>query len=160
MNTQAIYHLSLVTHIVGLTLMAGTTLVEFIVFKKFRKMVETDHSKGITILESISRLPSLLGIGIILLIISGVSMMAITHGAFGEQIWFRIKFGLVIIIIVNGLAIGRRQRIKLSKLLNETASGSLIDSRLSKLEKNIGNFHFVQLALFLAVFVLSVFKFN
>lgn len=160
MNTPAIYHLSLVTHIIGLTLMAGTTLVQYIIFKKFRKLVETDHSKGITILDSTSRLPMLLGIGIILLILSGVSMMAITHGAFGEQIWFRIKFGLVIIIIINGLAIGRRQGIKLRKLLDEKVSGNLIEARLLKLENNIGYFHFIQLGLFLTVFVLSVFKFN
>jgi hypothetical protein len=102
----------------------------------------------------------LLGLGIILLIVSGVSMMAITHGVFGEQIWFRIKFGLVIIIIINGLAIGRRQQIKLRKLLDEKTSGNLIEARLAKLEKNIGYFHFIQLGLFLTVFVLSVFKFN
>jgi hypothetical protein len=160
MNTQAIYHLSLVTHIVGLTLMAGTTLVQYIIFKKFRKLAALDYSKGITILDSTSRLPGLSGIGIILLILSGVSMMAITHGAFGEQIWFRIKFGLVIIIIINGLAIGRRQGIKLRKLLDEKISGNLIEARLLKLENNIGYFHFIQLALFLTVFVLSVFKFN
>src|SRR5882724_2295383 len=160
MTTQSIYHLSLVAHITGLTLMAGTTVVQFIIFQKFRKLVAADHSKGIIVLESISRLPMLLGLGIILLIISGVSMMAITHGAFGEQIWFRIKFGLVIIIIINGLAIGRRQGIKLRKLLDEKVSGNLIEARLLKLENNISYFHFIQLGLFLTVFVLSVFKFN
>lgn len=160
MTTQSIYHLSLVTHITGLTLMAGTTVVQFIIFQKFRKLVTADHSKGIIVLESISRLPMLLGLGIILLIVSGVSMMAITHGAFGEQIWFRIKFGLVIIIIINGLAIGRRQQIKLRKLLDEKISGNGIEVRLAKMEKNIGYFHFIQLGLFLTVFVLSVFKFN
>jgi len=160
MTTQSIYHLSLVAHITGLTLMAGTTVVQFIIFQKFRKLVIADHSKGIIILESTSRLPMLLGLGIILLIVSGVSMMAITHGAFGEQIWFRIKFGLVIIIIINGLAIGRRQQVKLRKLLDEKTSGNLIEARLAKLEKNIDYFHFIQLGLFLTVFVLSVFKFN
>lgn len=160
MTLQTIYHLSLVTHIVGLTGMAGTTLAEYFILKKFWKLATTDHWKGVAVLESTSRLPMLLGIGIILLIVSGVSMMAITHGAFGEQTWFRIKFGLVIAIIINGLAIGRRLGIKLRKLLNEGVSGSHIEARLSNLKDNIGYFHMLQLTLFLIVFVLSVFKFN
>jgi len=99
-------------------------------------------------------------IGGLLLIISGIGMMAITHGAFGEQIWFRIKFGLVIIIIINALALGRRQVMKLKKLLSQETSGENVDAKLLKVKTNINWFHISQITFFIIIFVLSVFKFN
>jgi hypothetical protein len=147
-------------HIVGLTMMAGTTLVDYVLFKQFWKQLDINEVKGLAINEAMSKLPILFGLGIMLLIISGVSMMAITHGVFGEQIWFRIKFGLVIIIIINGLAVGRRLGLKLRKILSEEASDKNVEAKLSKVKSSLSLFHISQMALFITIFVLSVFKFN
>ena len=160
MTTQTIYHMALVGHIVGLTLMAGTTMADYIAFKQFWKQMATDRLKGLATREATSKFPMLIGIGILLLIISGITMMAITHGAFGEQIWFRIKFGLVLIIIINGLAVGRRQGVKLNKILSEEMPDQNRAAILPKMQRNIRLFHTVQLTLFISIFVLSVFKFN
>jgi uncharacterized membrane protein SirB2 len=160
MTTLTIYHISLVAHIVGLTMMAGTTLVDYVLFKQFWKQLAINEAKGLAINEVLSKLPILFGLGIMLLIISGVSMMAITHGVFGEQIWFRIKFGLVIIIIINGLAVGRRLGLKLRKILSEDAFDKNIVAKLSKVKSSLSLFHIFQMAMFITIFVLSVFKFN
>jgi hypothetical protein len=160
MTTLTIYHISLVTHIVGLTMMAGTTFVDYVLFKQFWKQLAINEAKGLAINEAMSKLPILFGLGITLLIISGVSMMAITHGVFGEQIWFRIKFGLVIIIIINGLAVGRRLGLKLRKILSEKASEKNVEEKLFKVKSSLSLFHISQMALFITIFVLSVFKFN
>ena len=58
------------------------------------------------------------------------------------------------------LAFGRGQGIRLRKLLSTEASNQNIGERLSKIKSNISLFHLLQLALFLVIFVLSVFKFN
>jgi hypothetical protein len=159
METQTIYHIALVTHITGITMVAGTVLVDYMISKQFWKLFEIEKQKGVTILEATSKLPILFGVGFLFLIISGVYMMYVTHGAFGEQIWFRIKFGLIIFIIINGLAIGRRLGIKLRKNLSEETTGK-VEMALFKIKGYMSLFHISQLAMFIIIFVLSVFKFN
>jgi hypothetical protein len=159
METQTIYHIALVTHITGITMVAGTVLVDYMISKQFWKLFEIEKQKGVTILEATSKLPILFGVGFLFLIISGVYMMYVTHGAFGEQIWFRIKFGLIILIIINGLAIGRRLGIKLRENLSGETTGK-VEMALFKIKGNLSLFHISQLMMFIIIFVLSVFKFN
>jgi hypothetical protein len=159
METQTIYHIALVTHITGITMVAGTVLVDYMISKQFWKQFAIEKQKGLTVLEATSKLPILFGVGFLFLIISGVYMMYVTHGAFGEQIWFRIKFGLIILIIINGLAIGRRLGIKLRKNLSEETTGK-VEMALFKIKGNMSLFHISQLAMFIIIFVLSVFKFS
>jgi uncharacterized membrane protein SirB2 len=156
MSTQTLYNLALVTHILGLTLMAGTTLVDFILTRQFWKQLANDRQKGLGINDATIGFPALFGAGILLLIASGITMMAITHGAYGEQIWFRIKFVFILLIIINGVAVGRRQGSALRRNLKEENN----EVSLAKIKTNLNIFHLSQLAMFITVFVLSVFKFN
>ncbi|HZY35811.1 MAG TPA: hypothetical protein VFE53_04140 [Mucilaginibacter sp.] len=160
METQTLYHLALVTHIVALTMIAGTTLVDYVIFKQFWKQLAIDGRNGVVINEATSKFPLLFGVGFLLIIVSGVYMMYVTNGAFGEQIWFRIKFALVIIILINGVVVGRRQGLKLRKLLAGELPGKKIGDELAKVRRNLNVFHNSQLLLLLAIFTLSVFKFN
>lgn len=160
MQTRLIYDLALVTHLVGLTLMAGTTILSYLFYKRFWMQFAIDRSKGIAIHSALSGTASLFGIGFLLLILSGVTMMFITHGAFGEQTWFRIKFGLILIIVLNALLVGRRQGRKLRKYLASTASDDSAVKQFLKLKGNINLFLIAQMLLFLIIFILSVFKFN
>jgi len=160
MTTPIFYHIALAGHIIGLTMMAGTTLTDYVVFKQFQKQYAIDKAKAITMREAASKFPLLFGIGFIVLIISGVAMMAMTNGVFGEQIWFRIKFGLILVILLNGLAFGRRQNVKLKKLLSDEASGKIVEASISNIKNNLSLFYIFQLLLFTTIFVLSIFKFN
>jgi hypothetical protein len=160
MKTETLYHIALVMHITGLTMIAGTTLVDYTIFKQFWKKFAADKQKGMAVMEAVSKLPMLFGIGFILIIVSGVYMMYVTNGAFGEQAWFRIKFGLIILIIINGLAIGRRQGVKLRKVLSEETTDGSVDGRLLNIKNNLSLFHISQIVMLVTIFVLSVFKFD
>ena len=141
-------------------MIAGTTLVDYVIFKQFWKQLAVDGRNGLAINQATSKFPILFGLGFILIIISGVYMMYVTHGAFGEQTWFRIKFGLVIIILINGLVVGRSQGSKLTKFLSGELPDKNMEDELLKIRRNLSMFHTSQLALFLVIFILSVFKFN
>lgn len=159
MTTETLYHTALVLHIIAIVMVAGTTLMDYMMFKQFWKQLAADKQKGMIVLAAMAKSPMLFGIGFLLIIISGVYMMAATHGAFGEQTWFRIKFGLIVLIILNGLIIGRRQGLKLKAIL----SGDKADKNeagLVKIKRNMGLFHVSQLVMLVIIFVLSVFKFN
>jgi len=160
MISQTIYHIALITHLIGLTSVAGTTLVDYVVTKQFWRQHASDKTKGLAIQQALSRFPILFGVGFLFLIVSGVYMMYVTNGAYGEQIWFRIKFGLIILIIVNGVVFGRRQGSKLKKVLSEEIPGSNSEATLLKIKANLNLFHLSQLLFFLTILTLSVFKFN
>ena len=148
----------LTMHLMGFVMVAGTTVADFIAFRQFWNQYELDVVKGRAVFQAISKFPILFRIGIILIILSGVGMMAITHGVFGEQLWFRIKFALVIMVILNGLITGRRQSRKLSRILNAELPDNFV--KFARVKGNLKMFHYVQLTLLFIILFLSVFKFN
>lgn len=111
----------LMLHLMALAVFAGTTLVDYLahltLFKLFDKNEQPD-----ALLNMMAKLPRVAGIGAAVLILSGFGMMGLTHGVFGEQLWFRIKFGIIILIILNSLLIRRRLSIRLQRVL---AAGEL-----------------------------------
>ena len=148
----------LLLHITGFVIFAGTTFIDVVTFRQFWKQYSNDKTKAAAVLQAIASFPRLMGAGIGLLIISGVGMMAMTHGAFGEQVWFRIKFALVLILIANLLFVGRRQSSALRKML--TGDEMVVEEKVSNIKSNLNRFHLVQVLLIFTVLVLSVFKFN
>ncbi|HEY0271738.1 MAG TPA: hypothetical protein VGC22_01080 [Chitinophaga sp.] len=160
MTLSFLYPLALVLHLTGLVLVAGTTLIDYMIFKKFWSRFDTDKSGSAIVLGVLSRLPVLIGIGILLLILSGVTMMALTRGVFGEQVWFRVKFGLVVLICLNGPLVGRRLGNKLRRLMAGNGPADADPAQFAKVRANLTWFHFSQLLFFVLIIVLSVFKFN
>jgi len=155
-----IYHIALVAHIVGITIMAGTTFIDFITFKQFWKILSGDKAKSLVIEDILYKLQRFIGIGMLVIIISGVLMMVYLHQVWGQQTWFRVKMGMLILIVINGLVIRRRMGSGLKKLLSEGSSGSSFNAKLSGLRRNITTVHLFQMLFFTIIFVLSVFKFN
>jgi hypothetical protein len=160
MTTETIYHAALATHITGITMMAGTTLMDYVIFKQIWRQYWADKTKALAISEALVKLQIVFGTGFLLLITSGVTMMYLTHGVFGEQLWFRIKFILILLIVINGIGFGRRLGVRLRKLLPEEISGIDVSDKTLKIRDKLNIFHVTQLAIFLTIFVLSVFKFN
>lgn len=158
MDSQTVFYSFLSLHLTGFLLFAGTTIVDFVAYKQFWKQYWQDKSKAITILQVTAKFPVLMGVGVLLLILSGVGMMVMTNGIFGEQLWFRIKFGLVIILILNGILVGRREGIALKGILEKCETGFSENTKRKK--RNLNLFYPIQLTLFFIVLLLSVFKFN
>lgn len=158
MNIHTIYQCCLLLHITGFILFIGTTVTDFVALKNFWQRHESDQPGAHAVWQAVSKFPKLMGVGIVLIIITAVGMMAITHGAYGEQIWMRIKFPLVVIAIINGLLIRRRQGSKLSKLFEDTAINQT--ASFKHIRNNLNAFHYIQFILFSGILLLSVFKFN
>lgn len=159
MTTHSIYYTALVTHIIGITAMAGTTFANYIIFKQFWKQYALDRQKAIAVNSATTGFAAAFGIGFLLLIVSGVTMMYLTHGAFGEQTWFKIKFGLILLIVVNGLVFGRRQLQNLKRNLLSDASDTS-EEIATRIRTNLNIFYISQMVIFIIIFTLSAFKFN
>ncbi|WP_143306208.1 hypothetical protein [Chitinophaga vietnamensis] len=157
MSTQTLFQSLLLLHIIGLLLFAGTTVVDAVIFRQFWKQYDRGRAGAGIVLQAMSPFMLLMRAGIGLIILTGVGMMAMTHGVFGEQLWFRIKFGLVLLLIINALAFGGRQRNRLQKAM---AAGDSNTNDMVLLKGRLNTFHIVQLALLFVVILLSVFKFS
>ena len=115
MTTSHLFPACLMLHLMALSVFTGTTLVDYLAHLSLcRSFGQNENTKPL--LNLMAKLPRIGGIGAAILILSGFSMMALTHGVFGEQLWFKIKFGLVILIILNSTVIIRRQSGKSSSL--------------------------------------------
>ena len=155
-----IYNIALVAHIVGITIMAGTTFIDFITFRQFWKNFSSNKTKGLLIEDLLNKLQRFMGIGMAVIIISGVVMMIYLHQVWGQQIWFRIKMGFLVLIIINGLGFRRILGSRLRKAITAGLSGPSFEKDSSTIERNVLIVHIFQMFFFIVIFVLSVFKFN
>jgi hypothetical protein len=154
--SPTLYYLALVTHVAGITIMAGTTFIDFVAFRTFWRVFKTDQPKGLVLESFLYKLQLFIGIGMLIILLSGVLMMVRLHEVWGAQLWFRIKMGMLVLIIINGLILRRTAGSKLKKML----AGEVIEGKLDGIKRNFTAVQLVQILLFLIIYVLSVFKFN
>jgi len=145
-------------HLLGVIAFAGTSLVDYVTMRQFWQQYGQNRTRAIAVLQAMAKFPLLMRVGIIVIILGGVGMMGLTHGVFGEQVWFRIKFGLFVILILNYLLLGRRQVTALRQAVEKNAD--LVAGQLKKRKNNLDIFQLSQLLLFFIIILLSVFKFN
>ena len=156
MNSSTLLQVLLVLHIAGFVTLAGTVAADTSIYSRVKKYLITDKGKASIMLESSALFPVLIRISAIVVIATGMGMVSIAHG-FTEMLWFRIKMITVLGIIINGVAVGRRLMAKLRVVL----AGNITDNvEIERIQSRLNLMYAVQLALFLIVFTLSVFKFN
>jgi hypothetical protein len=155
MNTLDLLHALLVIHLTGVILFIGTTLLDFVTLRQFWALYNQNPSSAKTLLLLTSRFPTVIGIGVLLIIVTAVGMMALTHGLFGEQLWLRIKFPIVVIAILNGILVGRKQGMKLKKAMESPDHHT---TKIHVIKNRLRTFHIIQFVLFLSILILSVYK--
>jgi hypothetical protein len=155
-----IYKAALAIHIAGITIMAGATVIDFVSFRQFWKIYTADKVKGFVMENVLHSLQRFIRIGLLVILISGVTMMAYLHQVWGEQLWFRIKMVVLVLILINGLGIRRRLGSAMKKILHAELPGENQELGLATLREKINVVQILQLLFFAIIFVLSVFKFN
>ena len=154
------YNAALVLHIVGITMMAGTSFIDYITFRFFYKTYATDTAKGLVLESYLYNLQRFLGIGMLLILGSGITMMVKLHDVWGAQLWFRIKMGLLLLVIINGLGLRRMLGLQLRKTLSNGTAAIVMGEKWNTIKRNFAMVQFIQILLFITIFILSVFKFN
>jgi hypothetical protein len=158
METISLYNIALVLHIIGIALVSGATLANFIITKQFWKQYAIDKDKGVAIAQLNKKIQPFGGIGFLLLILSGIAMMILVQGAYGQQLWMRVKILIIIGLILNSSLMGRRNGKKLFSII--ASDNTDADAQLLKIKGGLKTFHAIQLVFFIAIFILAVFKFN
>lgn len=140
--------------------MAGTTFIDYVAFKAFGKVFQVNNNKALVLGSYLYKLQQFLGIGMLIILISGVMMMVQLHEIWGAQLWFRIKMGILLLIIINGLGLRRMVGAKLNMVLAEDLSGSSVEGKWNAVKRKFNMVEYIQMLMFIIIYVLSVFKFN
>lgn len=140
--------------------MAGTTFIDYVAFRAFSKVFQVDINKALVLSNYLYKLQRFLGIGMLIILISGVMMMVQLYEIWSAQLWFRIKMVILLFIIINGLGLRRIVGAKLNMVLAEDLSGSSIYEKWKGVKRNFNMVEYLQMLLFIIIYVLSVFKFN
>jgi hypothetical protein len=156
MDQATIYKTALLLHYIGFTVMVGATLSDFMASRQFWKAFAVDRGQAAVMKQATARFPMLIGLGALILLTGGITMVVLMHGMVKPQLWFPIKLFLVLILLLNGMLAGRRNGMKLVKYL--AAKGE--NPPFEKLKKRMSFFYVSQLMLLLAVFVLSAYRFQ
>jgi uncharacterized membrane protein SirB2 len=155
---QYLFPALLTLHLIGLALMGGTVVIEFINYQFFWGLIGSDQQKAAGVLSMTAKISKLSGIGAGLLILSGAGMIAMTHGVMASQVWFKIKMVLVILLILNNGLIGN----KTSARIRQLAETQKFDQTtpLQQLRGKLKIFYLLQLVILFGIILLAAYKFN
>src|SRR5258705_7356439 len=153
MMSQTILHTALVVHIIGISMILGITIANYVAFKQFWKLYDTHKEQGLSAFQAISKF-QIVGItGLLLLILSGTIMLYLFQWTFYELLWFKIKLCLVLLIFINGFTMGRIQTLKLMAFLSGVRATGESPEDIVLLKRNLRVFHLTQLMLFFLIIV-------
>jgi len=147
----------LVLHITGITILTGTTLVNYVISKQFWSNIRVDINRAIIINSTTLTLRKITAIGGMLTVLSGIAMVALFYGAFNSLLWFRLKMIILLLIIANSLFVERPLNFKLKSLLPGNANAV---NELEAVKSKMNVYYLSQLTMLLIIFVLSIFRFN
>ncbi len=147
----------LTLHLTGFAMMAGTTVIEFINYQSFWRMVQ-QQQQAAGVLSIMAKTSKLVGLGAALLILSGAGMIAMTHGLMAAQLWFKIKMVLVVLLILNGILFGNRISAKIRR--NVESHEPAQTAQLQLLKGKLEMFYWLQVAILVAIIFLAAYKFN
>lgn len=155
MKTQIFNGALLTLHVVGLVLMAGSTLMDYVTFKTFWKLTDLGDNRSLGLLPLMARYGTFVRTGAALLILTGVSMLILSTHLL-QHSWFKIKLVLVALLIMNGILVGNKQGSKLRKIIAD--NGADLIHQAAPVKSVLNSFYLIQLTLFFAIILFSVMK--
>lgn len=152
-------HLTLMVHLVALTMAVGVAIANAVVSSQWWKLYDGNREHALTAFEATKKLQTIGLIGLVLLIISGFTLLGLYRGGYGGQLWLQIKMAVVLLILLNRFTLGRSTNSKLERMIRGEQPSSDLSYNL-RLKRNSKIFHLTQLSLFVIIIVLAAFKFN
>jgi uncharacterized membrane protein SirB2 len=137
----------------------GVTIASAVASTQFWKLYDKDRIRGISAFQGIKKFQVVGGLGMLLLILSGIIMLSLYNGAFHDQLWFQIKMVCILLIIVNGIIFGRMTTKRMSKLLKSDGEPGNVDAGIPRLKRLQAIFHTTQLSLFFIIILMASFRF-
>lgn len=158
MKEYLILRILLAFHLAGLAMMAGTTIIDFFTFEMFCRLMSDNINKASGLLPLMSAYGSFVRTGAIILILTGASMFILLDGIWWQQLWFKIKMGLVVLLILNGMLVGNKNGVRLRSMAYKGLPDLV--RQTADVRDNLNRFYITQLVLFSLIVLLSAIKYD
>jgi hypothetical protein len=159
MALETLSKVLLVVHLLALATAMGITLANYVMFRQFWRLLALNKEQGLAAFRAISTLQIFGIVGLLLLILTGIGMLAIYQWTFISLLWFQVKLVLVALLFVNGFSLGRTQSLKLQSLLSSEPASQQPQPDIALLNRNFRIFQLTQLTIFGLIIIASVFRF-
>lgn len=155
---ETLYQITKILHIAGFITAIGVTLSTLIAYGQIWKLYAINREQGLASFRAFKavQIAGMTGIGLVL--IAGVSMLAIMKWSFVSLLWFQIKLGLILLLFVNGLTLGRTSAGKLDAFLKQPSPNTAMNPEEIRNRTRI--FFIGQLLIFASIIIVRVFRFS
>jgi len=159
MNIIPALQLCLLLHLSGLVTTAGMSVTCLVMYKNFWRQYADRKEQAIILFSAISLFQRYRIAGAIVLLITGVIMMVLTHGVLVQQLWMKIKLALVVLLAITGPFFISPQAKKIKNILIDD---ECINNRrqIRSIKERINYLIILELLLLFSIVFLSVFKIN
>lgn len=144
----------LIVHLSAFALFTGALVSDIIIHQQLWLNAQSDIAVSKALFATTARYTKLMGISLGIALLAGIAMMSQMHQVYGSQLWIRIKIALVVILLVLRVLSGRNSK-RLKGILFDNSIIPLID-----IKKRAIGFQMAQLAILVAIIILSVQKIN
>lgn len=141
-------------HIIGIVMMAGTTMIDYLTFKTFWKLADHGNERSLGLIPLMARYGALIRTGAITLMLTGIALFILQKTDWLHQFWFKVKLGLFFLLLLNGLFVGNTQGHKFRETV--TAHASDFAGHSLQIRKTLNLFYPVQLTLFFLTISISM----
>jgi hypothetical protein len=156
---QTLYHIVKILHVMGFVTAIGTVLATFVTYTQFWKLYAINQEQGLAAFRSFKVLQRVGMIGFLVLLVAGLSMLAIMKWSFLSLFWFQIKLVLIVLIFANGFVLGRTSALKFEAFISKEQPSSNAIISVTELQSRLRTFLLVQLAIYACIIMVSVFRF-
>lgn len=151
-----LYNIVKTLHIVGFATAFGISLATLFAYSRFWKLYGINREQGIAAFKAFAFLQRIGMIGLMLVLLAGLSMLALRNWVFVSLLWFQIKLAFIALIFINGFTQGRTSTMKLDEFVTENKKQEL---QPEVLQKKLRTFLSIQLIFYITIIAMSVFRF-
>lgn len=151
--TVAVMNLALAVHLVSLTVLAGGAVGAFVIHGALASTVQRSSSEAGVLAKSMMRYSLTAQLGSLLMLLSGLGLLAARQWADWGHPWLSIKLAIFVVLALNGPLVGRRAGTALGAALANGEPTSAVG-----LLRRFTVFHVVQLTGLVVIIVLAVFR--
>ena len=157
MKAYLIIRVLLALHIAGIIIMAGTTMIDYLTYKTFWNFAEQGDARSVSLLPLMAKYGAFVRTGAVIIILTGIAILLLKKEIW-KQLRFKIKMGLVLLLIVNGVLVGNKQGHKLRETVVAHAPDFM--QHTITIRESMDRFYPIQLTLFFLIILISVIKFD
>lgn len=141
-------------HIIGIIIMAGTTLIDYLTFKTFWKLADHGDSRSLGLIPLMDKYGAFIRTGAVTLMVTGIGMLIVQKNDCIHQFWFKVKLVLFFLLLLNGMFFGNTQGHKFREAV--TAYSPDFVQHTEQTRKNLSLFYPIQLTLFFLTISISM----